>query len=55
MTSSSFGDGGHDKSSVDPKRWMEVVLFGGKISMSEGDPVATIGKQSHPSGCIFKF
>ena len=55
MSASSFGDGGHAKSSVDPKRWMEVVLFVGKISMLEGDPVTTFGKQSHPSDCIFRF
>ena len=30
MSASSFGDGGHAKSSMGPKRWLEVVLFGGK-------------------------
>ena len=52
---SSFGDGGYAKSSVDPKRWLEVVLFGGKNYMSKGDPVATFGKHSHPSDCIFRL
>ena len=52
---SRFGDGGHAKSSMGPERWLEVVLFWRKISMSEGGSVATYGIHSYPSDCKFRL
>ena len=50
-----FGDGGRAKSSMDPRRWLEVVLFGRKSPCRKGDSVATFGIHSHPSDCNFRL
>ena len=43
------------KCAMCPKQSLEGVLFGRKISMSEGDPVVTFSKHSHQSDCIFRL
>ena len=49
-----FGDGGHAKSSMGPKRWLKVSFFAEK-PMLEGGSVATYGIHSPSSDCNFRL
>ena len=48
MSNTRFGDGGHAKSSMGPKRSLERVFFSLKIPISEGDSVARSWPSASP-------